>query len=91
MQQILVQIMDAAHPEQAEDVSNRLRVPWLEERSADNPLRERPDPRIFGTHLPPDMLPLGVKAKQIKVFMPVLNKLSERLFVSNFTKKANVC
>ncbi|AWP13773.1 Sulfotransferase isoform 3 [Scophthalmus maximus] len=66
MQQILVQIMDAAHPEQAEDVSNRLRVPWLEERSADNPLRERPDPRIFGTHLPPDMLPLGVKAKQIK-------------------------
>ncbi|AWP17249.1 Sulfotransferase [Scophthalmus maximus] len=66
MQQILVQIMDAAHPEQAEDGHNRTRVPWLEERTADNPLRERPDPRIFGTHLPADMLPLGVKAEQSK-------------------------
>lgn len=67
MQQIIVQIMDQAHPEQAEDASNRTRVPWLEERSADDPNRERPDPRIFGTHLPPDMLPLAVKEQQIKV------------------------
>ena len=59
--------MDAAHPDQAEDVSNRLRVPWLEERTADDPFRERPDPRIFGTHLPPDMLPHGVKAERVKV------------------------
>lgn len=67
MQQILVQIMDATKPEWVEDVSNRVRIPWLEERTADNPFRERPDPRIFGTHLPPDMLPRGVKDKQIKV------------------------
>ncbi|XP_069395138.1 amine sulfotransferase-like [Paralichthys olivaceus] len=67
MQQIIVQIMDQAHPEQAEDASNRTRVPWLEERSADDPNRERPDPRIFGTHLPPDMLPLAVKEQQIKL------------------------
>ncbi|XP_042358594.1 amine sulfotransferase-like [Plectropomus leopardus] len=67
MQQILVQIMEAAHPDWAEDVSNRALVPWLEERSLDNPCRERPDPRIFGSHLPPDMLPQGVKDKQIKV------------------------
>ncbi|XP_059215418.1 amine sulfotransferase-like [Centropristis striata] len=67
MQQILVQIMDAAHPDGTEDATNRARVPWLEERTADDPLRERPDPRMFGTHLPPDMLPQGVKAKRIKV------------------------
>ncbi|XP_062257204.1 amine sulfotransferase-like [Platichthys flesus] len=58
--------MDEAHPEQAEDASNRSRVSWLEERSADDPNRESPDPRIFGTHLPPDMLPLAVKSKQVK-------------------------
>lgn len=67
MQQILVQIMDAAHPGWAEDATNRTHVPWLEERSVDNPSRERPDPRIFGSHLPPDMLPRGVKANRIKV------------------------
>ncbi|XP_074501449.1 amine sulfotransferase-like [Sebastes fasciatus] len=67
MQQVLVQIIDAAHPDLAEDATNRVRVPWLEERTADNPFRERPDPRIFGSHLPPDMLPQGVKAKQLKV------------------------
>nr|XP_043902147.1 amine sulfotransferase-like [Solea senegalensis] len=67
MQQILVQIMDTAHPEQAEGLSNRDRVPWLEERSADNPFRDRPDPRMFGSHLPFEMLPLDIKAKQVKV------------------------
>lgn len=66
MQQILVKIIEAVNPEWGEDVSNRQKVPWLEERSLDNPLRERPAPQIFGTHLPPDMLPHGVKDKQIK-------------------------
>ncbi|XP_069395139.1 amine sulfotransferase-like [Paralichthys olivaceus] len=77
MQQIIVQIMDQAHPEQAEDASNRTRVPWLEERSADDPNRERPDPRIFGTHLPPDMLPLAVKEQQIKVICTLPYKCTE--------------
>ncbi|XP_068424594.1 amine sulfotransferase-like [Clinocottus analis] len=67
MQQILVQIMGAADSDWTEDATNRKRVPWLEERLVDNPSRGRPDPRIFGSHLPPNMLPLGVKDKQIKV------------------------
>ncbi|TNN74245.1 Amine sulfotransferase [Liparis tanakae] len=67
MQQILAQVMDAAHPDWAEDATNRSIVPWLEGRTMDNPFRERPDPRIFRSHLPPNMLPLGVKDKQIKV------------------------
>ncbi|XP_056292213.1 amine sulfotransferase [Pseudoliparis swirei] len=67
MQQILAQIMDAAHPDWAEDATNRSIVPWLEGRTIDNPFKERPDPRIFRSHLPPNMLPLGVKDKQIKV------------------------
>ncbi|XP_029963021.1 amine sulfotransferase-like isoform X1 [Salarias fasciatus] len=67
MQQILVGIMDAAHPERAEDADNRARVPFIEERAKDDPCRERPDPRFFGTHLPPDMLPLGVREKQVKI------------------------
>uniref|UniRef100_A0A3P8UFQ2 Sulfotransferase n=1 Tax=Cynoglossus semilaevis TaxID=244447 RepID=A0A3P8UFQ2_CYNSE len=67
MQQILVQIMDAAHPEQAEDLTNRTRVPWLEEQLIDQPFRDRPDPRIFGSHLPPDMLPCDVQKKRVKV------------------------
>uniref|UniRef100_A0A672JJB5 Sulfotransferase n=1 Tax=Salarias fasciatus TaxID=181472 RepID=A0A672JJB5_SALFA len=43
------------------------RVPFIEERAKDDPCRERPDPRFFGTHLPPDMLPLGVREKQVKI------------------------
>uniref|UniRef100_A0A3P8UMG8 Sulfotransferase n=1 Tax=Cynoglossus semilaevis TaxID=244447 RepID=A0A3P8UMG8_CYNSE len=50
-------IMDAAHPEQAEDLINRNRVPWVEDRLFDEPFRDRPDPRYFGSHLPVDMLP----------------------------------
>uniref|UniRef100_A0A3P8ULK0 Sulfotransferase n=1 Tax=Cynoglossus semilaevis TaxID=244447 RepID=A0A3P8ULK0_CYNSE len=57
MQQILVQIMDIVHPEQAEDLINRNRVPWVEDRLFDEPFRDRPDPRYFGSHLPVDMLP----------------------------------
>nr|XP_046258803.1 amine sulfotransferase-like [Scatophagus argus] len=67
MQQILAQIMEAVHPEWAQNGTNRVQVPCLEIRIADDPFRERPDPRIFRSHLPPDMLPLGVKEKQIKV------------------------
>ncbi|XP_041803578.1 amine sulfotransferase-like isoform X2 [Chelmon rostratus] len=67
MQQILVKIMDAADPDWVEDANNRVRIPWLEERAVDDPYRERPAPRIFGSHLPPDMLPHGVKDKQIKI------------------------
>lgn len=66
MQQILVKIMEAVNPEWGEDVSNRQKVPWLEGKSSDDPLRERPAPQIIRTHLPPDMLPHGVKDKQIK-------------------------
>ncbi|XP_071370171.1 amine sulfotransferase-like [Centroberyx affinis] len=73
MQQILVQIMDAAHPDQVEDATNRVRVPWLEASTLDNSLRERPDPRLFRTHLPPDMLPHGVRAKRIKVVYVMRN------------------
>ncbi|CAN9499640.1 unnamed protein product [Ophioblennius macclurei] len=67
MQQILIQIMEAAHPELANDATNRERVPWLDGRTLDDPFRERPDPRVFRSHLPPDMLPRGVKDKKIKV------------------------
>lgn len=67
MQQILVQIMEAALPGWGGDATNRVKVPWLEERTIDDPFRERPDPRIFGSHLPPDMLPVQVKDKRIKV------------------------
>ncbi|XP_049447009.1 sulfotransferase 1E1-like [Epinephelus fuscoguttatus] len=66
MQQIIVKIMDAAHPDQVEDATNRLRFPQLEGRTVDNFLRERPDPRLYRTHLPPNMLPHGVKTKRIK-------------------------
>lgn len=67
MQQILVKIMEKSQPEWVQDGINRARVPWLEGRSEDDPFRDRPDPRIFRSHLPPDMLPHGVKDKQIKV------------------------
>lgn len=67
MQQVLVKIIEAVNPDWVEDVTNRAQVPWLEGQSADDPNRERPDPRIFGSHLPPDMLPSGVKDKRIKV------------------------
>nr|XP_046258876.1 amine sulfotransferase-like [Scatophagus argus] len=67
MQQILVQIMEAAQPDWAEDETNRIRVPWLEGRLIEDPFRERPNPRLFRSHLRVGMLPLGVKEKQIKI------------------------
>ncbi|XP_059211813.1 amine sulfotransferase-like [Centropristis striata] len=73
MQQILVKIMDAAHPDQVEDSTNRVRVPWLEGGAVDNFHRERPDPRLYRTHIPPEMLPHGVKAKGIKVVYVMRN------------------
>ncbi|KAM3863092.1 amine sulfotransferase-like [Diretmus argenteus] len=89
LQQILVQIMDAAHPDQVEDATNRVRVPWLEGNMVDGPLRERPDPRLFRTHLPQDMLPHGVEAKRIKVVYVMRNPkdvlVSSYHFASSWT------
>lgn len=73
MQQVLVKIMEAAHPEWVDDTTNRVLVPWLEDRTLDNPFRESPDPLIFSSHLPPDMLSQGVKDKQVKVIYNVQN------------------
>ncbi|KAM9798231.1 amine sulfotransferase-like [Neosynchiropus ocellatus] len=73
MQQILVQIMDEAHPELAEDDTNRNRVPWMEGGTIDDCQRDRPDPRLNRTHIPPDMLPLGVKEKRAKTIYLMRN------------------
>ncbi|KAM8846127.1 amine sulfotransferase-like [Synchiropus picturatus] len=73
MQQILVQIMDEAHPDQAEDENNRRRVPWIEGGTLDKCERERPDPRLYGTHVTPDMLPLGIQEKRVKTIYVMRN------------------
>ena len=70
--------MDEAHPEQAEDASNRQPSSLVgRNESAADLNREKPDPRIFSTHLPPDMLPLAVEDKQIKVICTLLYSLRE--------------
>ncbi|KAK5879856.1 hypothetical protein CesoFtcFv8_022935 [Champsocephalus esox] len=73
MQQILVKIVDAAHPDMEEEADNRARVPFLEANTLDDFRRERPDPRLYATHLPPDMLPTGLKAKGVKVVYVMRN------------------
>lgn len=77
MQQILAKIMEASYPDWAEDVTNRVQIPWFEGRTVDDPHRERKDPRVFRTHLPPEMLPRGVKDKQIKVIILIIQPLIE--------------
>lgn len=67
MQQILVQIVNSAHPKWFDKATNRAQVPFLEAILADELLEDMKDPRILYTHLPPDMIPRGVKEKQIKV------------------------
>lgn len=67
MQQILVQIVNSSHPKWADQATNRTQVPFLEAILADEPFQDMKDPRIFYTHLPPDMIPTEVKEKQIKV------------------------
>lgn len=67
MQQILSQIMGESHPGWAQDVTNRVQIPYLEGRTADDPFKERKDPRVIRTHLIPELLPRGVKEKRIKV------------------------
>lgn len=67
MQQILCQIMEESQPGWAQDATNRAQIPYLEGRTLDDPFRERNDPRVMRTHLLPELLPRGVKDKQIKV------------------------
>lgn len=67
MQQILSQIMEESHPGWAKEATNRAQIPYLEGRTADDPFRERKDPRVIRTHLFAELLPRGVKHKQIKV------------------------
>ena len=86
MQQILVQIMAAAHPGWAQDATNRLNIPFLEKR---NPFRERPDPRIFVSHLLPDTLPQDAKAKRNKVISN-MQYPSIHLWPNSQTKEAHV-
>uniref|UniRef100_H2S1F2 Sulfotransferase n=1 Tax=Takifugu rubripes TaxID=31033 RepID=H2S1F2_TAKRU len=73
MQQILSQIMEASHPGWAEDVTNRAQIPYLEGRTVDDPFRDRKEPRVVRTHLFPELLPHGVKEKQIKVVYVLRN------------------
>ncbi|XP_056903599.1 amine sulfotransferase-like [Takifugu flavidus] len=73
MQQILSQIMEASHPGWAEDVTNRAQIPYLEGRTFDDPFRDRKEPRVVCTHLFPELLPHGVKEKQIKVVYVLRN------------------
>ncbi|CAG10047.1 unnamed protein product [Tetraodon nigroviridis] len=73
MQQILSQVMEESHPGWAKDVTNRAQIPYLEGRTADDPFRERKDPRVIRTHLFPELLPRGVKDKQIKVLYVLRN------------------
>ncbi|XP_068597421.1 amine sulfotransferase-like isoform X1 [Brachionichthys hirsutus] len=67
MQQILAEIIGAVKPDWLEDVTNRTQIPMLEGGVLGDPFRPRPDPRVFRSHLYPDMLPHGVKNKQVKV------------------------
>lgn len=67
MQQILSQVMEESHPGWADGVTNRAQIPYLEGRTADDPFRERKDPRVIRTHLFPALLPRGVREKQTKV------------------------
>lgn len=69
MQQIMSQIMAASHPGWAEDIINRIQVPYLEAEDIDERIRDRKDPRVIRTHLLPELLPRGVKEKQIKVIL----------------------
>ncbi|XP_059201278.1 amine sulfotransferase-like [Centropristis striata] len=73
MQQILLKIVDAAHPDQVEDGTNRERCPMLEGDTSSSCRRERPDPRLCRTHLPPYMLPHGVQTKGAKVVYVMRN------------------
>ncbi|TWW78309.1 Amine sulfotransferase [Takifugu flavidus] len=73
MQQILSQIMEASHPGWAEDVTNRAKIPYLEGRTVDDPFRDRKEPRVLYTHLFLELLPHGVKEKQIKVVYVLRN------------------
>ncbi|XP_059212722.1 amine sulfotransferase-like [Centropristis striata] len=73
MQQILMKIVDAAHPDQVEDATNRERFPMLEGDIGSSARRDRPDPRLCRTHLPPYMIPRGVQSKGAKVVYVMRN------------------
>lgn len=77
MQQILSQIMEESQPGWAEDVTNRAQIPYLEGRTADDPFRDRKDPRVIRTHLFLGVLPRGVKDKQIKVIFAAAIKCNQ--------------
>uniref|UniRef100_A0A4W5JCW3 Sulfotransferase n=1 Tax=Hucho hucho TaxID=62062 RepID=A0A4W5JCW3_9TELE len=71
-QQILVQVVEAAYPESSgtdQSSTNLEKMPWLEYPDT-HPEHPRPAPRLFISHLPPNLLPASLNTKRPKVQPP---------------------
>ncbi|XP_071245727.1 amine sulfotransferase-like [Salvelinus alpinus] len=74
-QQILVQVVEAAYPESSgtdRSSTNLEKMPWLEYPDT-RPERPRPAPRLFISHLPPDLLPASLNTKRPKIVYVMRN------------------
>ncbi|XP_014037462.1 amine sulfotransferase [Salmo salar] len=75
-QQILVQVVEAAYPESTlrvdQSSTNLEKMPWLEYPDT-RPERPRPAPRLFISHLPPNLLPASLNTKRPKIVYVMRN------------------
>ncbi|XP_014041306.1 amine sulfotransferase [Salmo salar] len=74
-QQILVQVVEAAYPESSgtdQSSTNLEKMPWLEYPDT-RPERPRPAPRLFISHLPPNLLPASLNTKRPKIVYVMRN------------------
>ncbi|CAB1344416.1 unnamed protein product, partial [Coregonus sp. 'balchen'] len=72
---ILVQVVEAAHPESSgtdQRSTNLEKMPWLEYPDT-HPERPRPAPRLFISHLPPNLLPPSLSTKRPKIVYVMRN------------------
>ncbi|XP_069572190.1 amine sulfotransferase [Brachyistius frenatus] len=71
-QQIIISICELAGTLN-EYPNNREQMPWLEFREGQEDYALRPSPRLFATHLTPDLMPLGLKDRRAKIVYVMRN------------------
>ncbi|KAM8883012.1 amine sulfotransferase-like [Synchiropus picturatus] len=86
-QQIIISIVNF-DGEKKEYANNYEEMPWLEFLEGREPYSTRPSPRLFCSHLKPDLMPPGLKEKKAKMIYVMRNPKDVAVSFYHFSKIA---